>query len=249
MALLPSLNQPANVAIVGASGGIGAALVEQFAGDKNTSKLMALTRSGEQDAGAGATITVRMDVTSEQSIEAAAQVCAAHGPLDLVIVASGVLHRDGALRPEKRMRELRPDVMHAVFAINAIGPALVAKHFLPLMRSGRKTVFAALSARVGSIADNRLGGWASYRASKAALNMFLRTLAIEHARSRPEGIIAALHPGTVATKLSAPYRGGVPADKLFTPALAAKHLIAVIDGLTADDSGGFFAWDGSAIEF
>jgi NAD(P)-dependent dehydrogenase (short-subunit alcohol dehydrogenase family) len=110
-------------------------------------------------------------------------------------------------------------------------------------------VFAALSARVGSISDNRLGGWASYRASKAALNMLLRTAAIEHQRRRPESIVVALHPGTVDTRLSAPFQRGVPEGKLFTPTYAVDRLLHVIDGLRPTDTGGFFAWDGQPIEY
>ena len=117
------------------------------------------------------------------------------------------------------------------------------------MRRNGKTVFAALSARVGSIGDNRLGGWTSYRASKAALNMVIRTLAIEHARRRPESILVGLHPGTVDTNLSAPFQRNVPQENLFTPAVSASHLLRVIDKLDARDTGGFFAWDGQAIEF
>jgi NAD(P)-dependent dehydrogenase (short-subunit alcohol dehydrogenase family) len=150
--------------------------------------------------------------------------------------------------PEKTLRELDAEVMAHVLAINTIGPAMVAKHFLPRMRPGTKSVFAVLSARVGSISDNRLGGWYSYRASKAALNMLLKTLAIEHARRFPASIVAGLHPGTVATPLSAPFQQRVPEGKLFTPDFAAERLLAVIDGLEVSDSGSVFAWDGSRIE-
>ena len=139
--------------------------------------------------------------------------------------------------------------MLETFRINTIGPVLLAKHFLPLMRSGSKSVFVALSARVGSISDNRLGGWSSYRASKAALNMLLRTASIEHKRRHPESVIVALHPGTVDTRLSAPFQRGVPEGKLFTPAYSVERLLDVIDGLRPADTGGFFAWDGQPIEY
>ena len=136
-----------------------------------------------------------------------------------------------------------------LFKVNAIGPANVAKAFLPRMRRGSKTVFAALSARVGSIGDNRLGGWVSYRSSKAALNMILKTLSIEHARRFPEAVIAGLHPGTVDSSLSAPFQRRVPEGKLFSPAQSVGYLLTVIDRLAPEDSGGFFAWDGTAIDY
>jgi NAD(P)-dependent dehydrogenase (short-subunit alcohol dehydrogenase family) len=137
--------------------------------------------------------------------------------------------------------------MATVFSVNTIGPALVAKHFVPLLAQRERCVFAALSARVGSIGDNRLGGWYAYRASKSALNQILRTLAIEVARSRPEAIVVGLHPGTVASGLSRPFRPDSTADGVFSPEESAAHLLRVLDGLKADDTGGVFAWDGSLI--
>ena len=145
------------------------------------------------------------------------------------------------------MRALSLESMTALFAINAAGPALVAKHLLPLTPKARTSVFAALSARVGSIGDNRLGGWFAYRSSKAALNMLIRTLAIEYRRTRPSGICVALHPGTVNTTLSAPFQAGMLDGKLFTPSRSAAALLSVMDGLGPDANGGFFAWDGSQI--
>ena len=145
--------------------------------------------------------------------------------------------------------ELDGAALERAFRINATGPALVAKHFLPLLARDRKAAFAALSARVGSIEDNRLGGWHAYRASKAALNMLIRTLAIEMARRRPQALCVALHPGTVDTALSAPFQGGLAAEQLFPPQVAAARLLAVLDRLEAADSGRLFAWDGAAIPF
>ncbi|MDH5622584.1 MAG: SDR family NAD(P)-dependent oxidoreductase, partial [Gammaproteobacteria bacterium] len=162
---------------------------------------------------------------------------------------TGVLHRDDAVQPEKTMQALSASAMSEVFAVNAIGPALLAKHFLPVMRRKGKTVFAVLSARVGSIADNRLGGWVTYRASKAALNMVIKTLSIEQTRRRPESIMVALHPGTVDTALSKPFSSGVAEHALFTPEYSAACLLKVIDGLDVSDSGAFLAWDGTRIEY
>jgi NAD(P)-dependent dehydrogenase (short-subunit alcohol dehydrogenase family) len=242
------LQPDSNIAIVGSSGGIGSAFVRQLTLQPGNGSLLAFSRSGQPETSPGVT-GLFIDITSEGSIQAAAQRAAAAGPLDLVIVASGLLHRGEKLTPEKSMRELDADKLIEVMRVNAIGPALVAKHFLPLLRRDRKTVFAALSARVGSIADNRLGGWAAYRGSKAALNMLLRTLAIEHARKRPESVVVALHPGTVATALSEPFVGKLSNERLFTPDQSAAYLLGVIDGLAPADTGGFFAWDGKAIEF
>lgn len=246
MALLSSLAAEPHVVVVGASGGIGGALVELLSGDLPSGTIRALSRSPR---GGGGNVTPGfVDITREETIRAAADSSSQGGPIDLVIVASGVLHRGSELRPEKSMRELDPRAIGEVFAVNAAGPALVAKHFLPRLRKGQKTVFAALSARVGSISDNRLGGWASYRASKAALNMLLKTFAIEHARRWPDSVVVALHPGTVDTALSRPFSGRVPPDRLFPPERAARHLLEVIDGLEPDATGGFFAWDGTPIE-
>ena len=176
----------------------------------------------------------------------AARRVAALGMPTRVIVATGALHGQ-SLSPEKSLRALNAGTLAAVFEINAIGPALVAQHFLPAMPRDRATVFAALSARVGSIADNSTGGWYGYRAAKAALNMIIRTAAIEHARSHPLGVCAAVHPGTVATPLSRPFIGRTPPERLFTPQVAAGHILRVLDGLGPAGTGGFYAWDGAAI--
>lgn len=187
-----------------------------------------------------------IDVEDEASLAGAASALVKEGPLDLVLVASGLLHSEGVL-PEKSYRQLSAESFGRYFAVNSIGPALVAKHFIPLLRKDEPTVFAALSARVGSITDNRLGGWYGYRASKAALNMIVKTLAIELARTHPEAACVALHPSTVATRLSAPFQRGIPSDRLFSQETAAFHLLNVINGLDASKSGGIYAWDGSPI--
>ena len=247
MTALTTFANDATAVVIGASGGIGGALAELLAADPSFSTVFGFARSATLADQPGVT-SGQLDITNEQSIEVAAQRCTKAGPLDLVIVATGILHT-AALQPEKRMRDLDGAAMQEVYAVNAIGPALVAKHFLPHMRQGSKTVFAAISARVGSISDNRLGGWASYRASKAALNMLLKTLAIEHARSRPDSSIVALHPGTVDTALSQPFQARVPENKLFTPEFSAAQLLSVIDTVGSADSGGFFAWDGQSITY
>ena len=247
MTQLSTFSPAANVVVIGASGGIGSALCRALAGSESVGSVHALSRS---KAAAPDTVIqpFTIDLLDEASIEAAAEHVSKDASLDLVIVASGVLH-DDKFQPEKLLRDLDADSMLDIFRSNTIGPALVAKHFLPRMRRQGKSVFAALSARVGSIDDNRLGGWVSYRASKAALNMTLKTFAVEHARRWPDGVIAALHPGTVDTELSKPFSSRVVPEKLFTPDVSAAHLLRVIDGLSAADSGGFFAWDGSPIPY
>ena len=230
---------PYRAVVVGGSGGIGAALVARLAEAGVAVRALSRRPAVARD---------RLDLTDEASIAAA---CAALGdgpPLRLVIVATGLLH-DGEFQPEKTFRALDATQLARSFAVNAIGPALVAKHVLPLLPRDGRSVFAVLSARVGSIGDNRLGGWYGYRASKAALNQIVRTLAVEVRRTRPNAIVVTLHPGTVQTGLSQPFSGAVKPGGVFSAEEAAGHLLRVIDHLRPDDSGGFFAWDGSPIPF
>ena len=187
----------------------------------------------------------RFSLTDEASI---ADAAAAIGPIDLIIIATGVLH-DEYIQPEKSLRAQTPEAYARAFAINATGPAMIGKHFLPLLPRDRRGVFAALSARVSSVSDNRLGGWHAYRASKAALNMVVRNFAVELARTHKEAIAVTLHPGTVATPLSEPFQRNVEPEKLFTPDFAAERLLAVLDGRSPEDSGNLFAWDGQRIDF
>ncbi|WP_125256426.1 SDR family NAD(P)-dependent oxidoreductase [Brevundimonas fluminis] len=217
--------------VIGASGGIGAAVAERLGTSGRFEVVHALSRS-----------RTGLDLEDEATIAAAAARVSDGPAPTLVFVATGVLH-DGH-QPERTHRALTSDHLLRDFRVNAVGPALVAKHFLPLLPRDSRAVFAALSARVGSIGDNRLGGWHAYRASKAALNMILRNLAIELSRTHPQTIVAGLHPGTVDTALSAPFRKGVDPAKLFAPDAAAGRLLAVLDGLTSADSGRVFDWDG-----
>lgn len=213
--------------VVGASGGIGGALVRMS------------RASGEAVTGLSRAAD-RLDITDEGSIEDV--FGRLDGPFDTIIVATGALS-GGIGGPEKTVKAIDPSAMTALFALNAIGPALVLKHAMRLLPRDRRSVFAALSARVGSIGDNRLGGWYSYRASKAALNQLIHTAAIELARSHRHAICVALHPGTVATPLTENYAGHakVSAD------VAARNLLDVIGGLTVSDSGGFFDWAGKPV--
>ncbi len=224
--------------VIGASGGIGAALVDSLRDEGAYDAVHAFHRRAE-----GAD---RIDLENEDSIRAAAARLADGAPVELVVVATGLLHEDGR-GPEKSLAELDPTWLLRNFAVNTIGPATVAKHFLPLFPADRRAVFAVLSARVGSIGDNKLGGWYGYRASKAALNMFVRTASIELARTRPRAIVVGLHPGTVDTTLSKPFQRNVAPGKLFTPATSAAHLLDVIDALKRPYSGNCLDWDGETV--
>lgn len=237
---LQSFGSDLRVAIFGASGGIGGAFVSACMDDPAIAQVHTVSRGG----GAEGHTAHRCDVTDEDDI---ARVAEAIGPVHLVIVAIGILHGDG-IAPEKTWRHLDPAVMAHVLAINTIAPAIIAKQMLPKLETGRKTAFAALSARVGSISDNRLGGWISYRASKAALNMAIKTLSIELRRVNRDALIVGLHPGTVNTGLSEPFSNNVPEKQLFSPIDSATKLLAVLDALTPEQSGRVFAYDGMEIE-
>ena len=245
MSALASFPSPFAAVVIGASGGLGRAFVEQLALDPAVSTVLALARQDGEWASPKVSAG-QIDLLSEESIAAAAEHCRSTAPR-LVIMATGVLHEVMRLKPEKALADLDAAALTRVLSVNAIGPALVLKHFVPLLPRTGKSVIAALSARVGSISDNRLGGWYAYRASKAALNQVLRTASIEVARRWREAVIVGLHPGTVATGLSEPFRGNVRPEQLFTAEYSAGRLLAVIDGLAAGDSGGCFAWDGSAV--
>ena len=221
--------------IVGARGGIGSALCRALHGHAQFAVVHAVGRS----------TTPALDLLQEDTVAEFAQLLRDSAlPLRLVIDATGFLHSD-VWAPEKSWRELDPAHMAHSFAVNAIGPALLMKHLLPLLASDGKAVFASLSAKVGSIGDNQLGGWYSYRASKAALNQLVHTAAIELRRKRPGAVCVALHPGTLDTALSAPFaKSGLDVR---TPDQAAARMLALIDSLTPDHSGGFFHHDGTPL--
>ncbi len=220
--------------VIGASGGIGAALVQALADEDVPVRGLARSSTGRD----------HLDLTDEASIAAAAAGITATP--DLIVVTTGLLH-EGERGPEKSMAALDADWLMRQYAINAIGPALIAKHFLPLMPKTGRCVFAVLSARVGSIGDNKLGGWYGYRAAKAGLNQLIRTIAIEERRRNDRAIVVGLHPGTVDTGLSKPFQANVRADQLFAADRAAVQLLDVIEGLKAPDSGRLFDWEGKEI--
>jgi NAD(P)-dependent dehydrogenase (short-subunit alcohol dehydrogenase family) len=220
--------------VIGSSGGIGSAIVETLSSYHGT-EVVGLSRRGDG-----------LDITDEGSVEAHARILReGYGDFDTIINATGALVIDGA-PPEKTIKTIDPETMAAQFQLNAIGPALVLKHFHTLLPRKRRSVFASLSARVGSIGDNRLGGWISYRAAKAAQNQIIKTASLEIARTHPNAVVVALHPGTVDTSLARPFATG---HRVASPAEAAIQLLKVIEFLEPSQSGGFFSYDGSAIEW
>ncbi|GAC1625851.1 MAG: SDR family oxidoreductase [Nevskia sp.] len=245
-----------NALIVGGSRGIGLAFVRALLADAGFERVIAAARAPAASPGLQALhethgerlLRLALDVSDEVGIERAAlQLRETVPALHLLINCAGLLHAADGLAPERRLADVRPDHLLRSYAVNALGPLLVAKHFSALLAHGERAVLANLSARVGSIGDNRLGGWYAYRAAKAAQNQITRTLAIELARRAPNLVCVALHPGTVETELSAPFRGNVAAGKLFTADQSAACLLRVIAGLSRESSGRFYAWDGAEI--
>lgn len=254
--IFSNFSQPMRVLVTGASRGIGRAMVHALLGVPSLNRVFITSRHATGDRriaelaskSGGRLHAFDMDVTLEASISAAvAAVSAETEQLDLIINCAGLLHDGAQLQPEKRLADVTPASLHRCFAVNTVGPLLVAKHFQALLPRRNRAVFASLSARVGSIGDNRLGGWYSYRTSKAAQNMVTKNLSIE-LRRRATGIICVgLHPGTVDTGLSRPFQGNVSGDRLFSAERAAQQLLTVIDGLEPTDNGEFFAWNAQNI--
>lgn len=256
---MPAINQLHDTAVVqGASRGIGLALIKQLLDDSHWRYIWATSRHAstcaellelqQQDS---RLVLVDCDITDEKSIaKLAEQVQQQTQHLGLLINAAGLLHTD-SVRPEKRLQDIKQANLQAVFSVNAFGPILLASALAKTLqaKTAQHTVIANISARVGSIGDNGLGGWYGYRAAKAAQNMLTKTLSIELQRRNPQAICLALHPGTTDTDLSAPFNGNTPAEKLFSPERAAQQLLTVISNATVADNGAFLAWDGSAIEW
>ncbi|MDZ7788755.1 MAG: SDR family NAD(P)-dependent oxidoreductase [Halofilum sp. (in: g-proteobacteria)] len=233
---MDSLEDGYNAVVIGASGGIGSAFVDHLRGDPRCARVIGLHRRSDPP----------IDITDEPSVAAAAAWLRDTAPtVHLILDATGALSLDGR-RPEKRLAELDPQIMARQFAVNATGPALLLKHLAPLLPRRQRGIFATLSARVGSIEDNRHGGWISYRASKAALNQIVRTAAIEMRWRQPHAVCVALQPGTVDTRLSAPWYSGDGSD-LLTPAESTRRLLEVLDALGTEASGGLYDHAGERI--
>ena len=228
---MASLGDGYRALVIGASGALGTAFCELLKQDPRCAGVRALGRHTVPE----------LDLERPETIANAATELAAEAPYQLIVHAAGLLHRD-RIKPEKSFSAIEQEALQAVFQVNTLGPALVLRHFLPLLEP--RGAMAMLSAKVGSIGDNRLGGWYAYRASKAALNMLIKTAAIELARTRPQSRLLSMHPGTVVSGLSQPFRGATnarPAD------IAAAQLLTLIDQLTPADSGHFFAYDGERL--
>jgi len=248
---------PDQALIVGASRGIGLAWVEHMLKLSPSVQVIAAARSVStnealaalEQAHPGQLTRIDMDITDEESV-ARAVASVKDQSLGMVVNATGVLHDSSmGVFPEKRLEDLKWSSFESLMRINAFSNVMLLAQLLPKFKKDQPTYFAALSARVGSISDNRIGGWYSYRASKAALNQIIKTASIETKRRYPQLILAALHPGTTDTDLSKPFQANVPAEKLFTPQFVAERLMSVLMGLTPEDSGGFFAWDGQSIPY
>jgi NAD(P)-dependent dehydrogenase (short-subunit alcohol dehydrogenase family) len=244
-----------HVFIVGASRGIGHAFVKHllatpavtcvYAGCRHPDQAIALQQL--QAMHPDRLVIVTIDITDEAQVIQALESIKTRTPrLQLVINCVGVLH-DGAWQPEKSLRQINADQLLQYFQVNSIGSILLAKHLPALLKHDQLSIFATISAKVGSIGDNQLGGWYGYRASKAALNMLMKTAAIEYKRTCPQTIIALLHPGTTATDLSQPFQSNVPPEKLFSPEHTVQLLLAVLAPITRADSGEFFSWNGDRL--
>ena len=246
---------PANALIIGASQGIGLGFVKKLLQDGRIDKIYATYRQPETATKLIALANTYpdrltclvMDVTNESEIEVCIQnISAEIKKLHLVVNCVGILH-DSSLQPEKSLRQINSENLLKYFQINSIAAVLLAKHLLPLFEHVEPSIFACISAKVGSIGDNRLGGWYGYRASKAGLNMFMKTTAIEYKRKSPKTIVVTLHPGTTDTRLSFPFQKNVPPEKLFSVERTVNQLMDVMENLRDIDSGKFFSWDGSII--
>ena len=242
--------EPSHAVIIGGNGGVGREFVRQFQNSVQVQSIVATHRQSISPELNHPKVTwTQVDVREESTIEALARHLKDTGVKpNLIINCIGVLHTSD-FGPEKTWRHLNAQTMHDVFAINAFAVGLLGKHLIPLIPRKGRSIFASISARVGSIADNRLGGWYSYRASKTAHNMFVKTLSIEAWRKHPELSIVSLHPGTVNTALSEPFTARYDPSKLFSSTRSVNELSSVISTLTSKDTGGFFAWDGQEIPY
>lgn len=248
-------NNHTNALIVGASQGIGLGFVKKLLADERITKIYATYRQAESatellalaDEYPQHLTCLILDITDELQIaETIQKIRTQTDKLHLVINCVGLLH-DGDLQPEKSLRQINADNLLRYFQVNSIGAVLLAKHLLPLFRHHDSAIFATISAKLASIGDNQLGGWYGYRASKTALNMFMKNVAIEYSRSCPQTIVVTLHPGTTDTQLSRPFQKNVPAKKLFSVERTVTQLLAVIEQLQKSDSGQFFSWDGTRL--
>lgn len=229
--------------VVGGNGGIGNALVERLLAEDQYQHIHATYNRSQPKLTVPNLSWHKADITKEDEVET---LCNGFDEIDLCINAVGMLH-DDKFSPEKSTRHINPDYFVQSMTVNALPTLLLAKHLGKHFRHGRPCHFATVSARVGSIGENYLGGWYSYRASKAALNQVLKTLSIEWKRSMPNVIVSALHPGTTDTALSEPFQKNVPEGQLFDAGKTANYLVNVLQGLSSDQSGSFWSFDGEPL--
>ena len=234
-----------NVAIIGSSGAIGRAFLDAYIADKDISNIYSISRT-EVKSNDKRIIHINIDVTDEVSVKAAASKIE-ENRLDRLIVATGVLHTK-SFGPEKSIKDIKIENFVKIFSVNTFGPALIGKYFLPLMTKDQKSIVAFLSARVGSISENKLGGWYAYRASKSALNQIIKNFSIEAKRTNSSGIIIGLQPGTVKSKLSEPFQKNVKEGALISAEESVTKLFKVIEGSSNIESGCLLSWDGQVIK-
>ena len=234
-----------NIAITGVSGALGKAFVNNLAAIDNVETINVFSRS-EENFHSEKIFTHLINYKNEDEIIEASRISSANRSLDLVIVANGILHNEKVF-PEKKISEITIEKFEEVFFVNTILPSIIAKHFIPKLSQNNKSIFAFMTARVGSISDNKLGGWYAYRASKAALNMVIKNLSIEVGRKNKNAVLVGLHPGTVVSNLSKPFQSNVPEKKLFTPDQSVKYLLKILFNLKIADTGKIFAWNGDEI--
>ena len=233
-----------NIVIIGSNGAIGKAFVEHYLKDASVSNIFAFSRNNTNSSDDKLT-NLHIDIESEESVADAAKRIDGY-KIDIIITATGILH-SYRIKPEKSIKDINHESFMKVFSVNAVGPALIGRYFIPLLKKDTKSVIAFLSARVGSISDNKLGGWYSYRASKSALNQIVKNFSIELKRTNPKAIVLALQPGTVDSNLSEPFKRNVAQGKLFTPEQSRELLSNVIKNATTNDSGNLLDYDGETI--
>ena len=235
-----------NIAITGASGAIGKSFVKILSEINSVETINVFSRSNEI-FNSEKVFNHVVKYENENDLIEAAKIASFKNTLDLVIVANGILHNEN-IYPEKKISDLTEEKFKELFFVNTILPSIIAKHFIPKMSQSNKSIFAFMSARVGSISDNKLGGWYAYRSSKAALNMMIKNLSIEVGRKNKNAILVGLHPGTVNSNLSKPFQSNVPEKKLFSPDQSVNYLLKVLFNLRSEDTGKIFAWDGTEIQ-
>ena len=232
------------VAVIGSSGAIGRAFVDHYINDLSINSIFSFSRSSI-GIDNNKVKHFSIDIENESSIQNAAKSVEEIN-FDEIIIASGLLHTN-EFGPEKSIKDLKADNILKVLNVNTVGPAIIGKYFLPLLNKDNKSVMAFLSARVGSISENKLGGWYAYRASKSALNQVIKTFSIELKRTNPKAIIIGLQPGTVDSELSAPFKRSVSNNKLFTAEYSVSQLLEVIERADESSSGNLISWDGEII--